>query len=180
MGAVKERGLIFLAPMVRAILAGRKTVTRRLVKDDPVRVGQILWCRETWCAPDESDPRYVVYRADVMPDDAKVEARIARTLGAQAWRPSIFMPRWASRITLEVVDVRAERLHDIRTADVFAEGAIVNPDAYRAGRQPVSSFDGATYPNARTVWVRGWDAINGKRAPWASNPWVWRIEFRRI
>ena len=79
------------------------------------------------------------------------------------------MPRWASRITLEITNIRVERLQDISEADAIAEGATasivgdnLNFLKYRAGYQTL------------------WDSINGKKAPWDSNPWVWVIEFRRL
>lgn len=180
---MRERGIPFKAEMVRAILAGRKTMTRRLYKpraqdniDDPLGPlwslpspygvpGDRLWVREAFIVGHEDghggwsvlcpsghterDGR-VFYRATFDEPDPNEH-------GAMPWRPSIHMPRWTSRLLLEVTDVRVERLQDISAADCEAEG----------GFSPVSFAD-------------AWEAINGKRAPWASNPWVWVISFSRV
>lgn len=231
---MRERPIIFSSPMIRAILDGRKTVTRRVVRlprwlaivdgdldrahpdllwgatpglhvpcadgtqqrlrnpwcwPEPVR----LWVREAW-APHPLDgcdpPERVLYRADGANYDAsRLNEGIHVTRGPRIldyvepgewmpgewmpdrWRPSIHMPRWASRIQLDVVGVRVERLHAIDDADVEAEGIGYNPAAAAA----LAAGD-----SSRKAWAAGWDAINGKRAPWASNPWVWRVEFRRV
>lgn len=85
------------------------------------------------------------------------------------WRPSIHMPRWASRITLEVISVRVERLQDISEKDARAEGV----------EAPEAEFGG--FDNPHSVAFRNlWDSINAKRAPWASNPWVRCVEFKRV
>jgi hypothetical protein len=182
-----ERGIMFKGHLVREILADRKTVTRRLnglaeinrnpdgwrvVNSDPWSVefaevnpvgrhltvrkpwreGDRLWVRETWAPTGDPAPNEAIYRAD-------------EKWSSSRWRPSIFMPRWASRITLEVVSVRVERLQEITLADIEAEGF---------GRVGALG-QGATFER----WAKGWDAINAKRGSWASNPWVWRIEFRR-
>ena len=82
------------------------------------------------------------------------------------WRPSIFMPRWASRITLRVESVRVERLNDISEADAVAEGVFsVKPDSHHS---------------AHWLFAELWDGINGKRAPAASDPWVWVVTFSRV
>jgi len=130
-----ERPILFSGPMIRAILAGRKTQTRRVAKltgagrvkeagshrnwhlADPDAVkacpygtpGDRLWVRETFC---DTGCQRAVYRADTAVENWKY----------RIWRPSIYMPRWASRITLEITDVRLERLQDISEADAAAEG----------------------------------------------------------
>lgn len=232
---MSARPIIFSGESVRAILAGRKTVTRRVVKRQPpdgavfqrcdpetfswdatthsrrlpggVTVpaqmhftetsrympGDVLWVRETWglsaaipmtvherilsdrlCA----NPAWLGYRADGE--------------GGFCWRPSIFMPRWASRLSLLVESVRVERLQEIIEEDAQAEG--VTPPR---GMSHVYAF------------ANGWDALNGRRLPkdafrstkrragriadsvtkrwpeespysWAANPWVWRIAFSRV
>ena len=185
--------------MVQAILAGRKTQTRRIGKLQGNYVGlgveivrhatkgheaiathdaypgrgtarhaiehcrfgvpgDRLWVRETFAAPWGLDYKFpggesgILYRADnpkKFPDDG-------------TWKPSIFMPRWASRITLEIVSVRVERLQDISNEDCFAEGL------------PADSTKGN-----RTWYGDLWEEINGKGS-WDANPWVWRIEFKRV
>lgn len=106
--------------------------------------------------------------------------------GEQFWRPSIFMPRWASRLTLEVTDVRVERLQDITEEDARAEGIRpfpFRPDdgfpvcyGYAVEDLKTNLFD----PTAVRAYDRLWDSINLKRAPWDSNPWVWVVSFKRI
>lgn len=159
----RERPIMFSAPMVRAILAGRKTQTRRVVRFLPPRPcpygvpGDRLWVRETWCADgldDGSAPLYH-FRAD---GDHDPEA---------TWRPSIFMPRTACRIVLDVTGVRIERVQDISEADAKAEGPELLPD-------PMQDTPRRWRDSYRTLW----DSINGKRAPWDSNPWVWVVEFK--
>lgn len=103
------------------------------------------------------------------------------------WRPSIFMPRWASRITLEVTEVRAERLQAISEDDAKAEGVTMVPFYPDDGLPLSQGFmfgkdDGASplHNSAAKAFARLWDAINADRASWASNPWVWVISFRRL
>lgn len=148
---MKEWPLLLIAPMVRARREGRKTQTRRLslswMRAQP---GDRLWVRETWA---QADGRFsgvpLVYRADG-DDQPCLDGR---------WRPSLFMPRWASRDLPTVVAVRLERLHDISEDDALAEGvkldsAVLEPRTYRWAYQ------------------RLWDQINGKKAPWKTNPLV--------
>ena len=180
-----ERPMLFSAPMVRALLAGTKTQTRRVVKarKDPDygchmapgeiagdehsarlcpygRPGDRLWVRETWatsalCRPPINDP--FIYAADLGPTGVmKWAAR---------WRPSIHMPRIASRITLEVTGVRVERLQDISRGDAMAEGC------------PFANM--AAGPDPRDWYRDLWDQINGAGA-WTANPWVWVVEFKRV
>jgi hypothetical protein len=107
----------------------------------------------------EQDRTYLVYGATSGDEQA------AR------WRPSIHMPRWASRITLEVTGVRVERLQDISEADARAEGVTLQEKSFYMGVA-------AAAPH-RFEFHRLWQQINGERAPWLSNPWVWVVEFRR-
>lgn len=187
---MKERGILFSAPMVLAILDGRKTVTRRLAKDvtldSDLRCphgvpGDRLWVRETWhpCGRMGLDVM-VEYRAD----GAEVERRwpgegdIDKAIALSKWRPSIYLPRWASRITLEIVDVRVERLHVIDEDDARREGVDNGPG--RGGRLYPSSRAARGALGHRAVFAELWDKLNANRASWASNPWVYRIEFRRV
>lgn len=196
---MRERPIIFSAPMVRAILAGTKTQTRRVVKpvgnDDgfamqdygdgwwPYRSddgespmkggneiphacpygqpGDRLWVKETW-ARDSADGA-LFYRADVGTGNEADDWQHNIDVGAPGyrWRPPIHMPRWASRITLEVTGVRVERLLDISADDAWAEGIEHSPDV-----NPVHQY------------IELWESINGQGS-WNANPWVWVIEFRR-
>ena len=85
------------------------------------------------------------------------------------WRPSIFMHRWASRITREITDIRVERLQNISREDITAEGC-----PWQRGDGPWDDVD-----NARRWFSDLWDSINGKKYPWDSNPWVWVISFKK-
>lgn len=183
---MRERPIIFSAPMVRALIAGTKTVTRRIVKPSVAAIanegivgdrlcpygvkGDRLWVRETHAfGPTVDDPDdwrdnpddwAVFYRADGDERPWKTSYEEEAEEIAPPWRPSIFMPRWASRITLEVVSVRVERLHSIDDADALREGV-----------------HGGSLTSDAEAFAHLWDEINGDRAPWSSNPWVWRVEF---
>lgn len=235
---MRENGILFSAPMVRAILAGAKTQTRRVVGlsdlrrsetpgydwtwrgQAPIRSvaqqqrhpggcwqdvsderllalcphgapGDRLWLRETWglhsyfdetcwhrgSIADETDasllPRWkLAYRADWGQG------------GEQFWRPSIHMPRWASRITLEITSVRVERLTAISEEDARAEGVERCQPWDESDRREADRGHGYEPPleSYRSAFERLWDAINGKRAgcAWADDPWVWAIGFRRV
>ena len=201
---MKEHPILFSAPMVRAILEGRKTQTRRVVAhpglanlsyvvdcgdgwwgdeegDFQARCpygepGDRLWVRETWAETDHSDGTPVVsYRAGgciaVGRDGIRGPVCLLSTIAwdetphVDQWRPSIHMPRWASRILLEVTGVRVERLQEITVSDAICEG-----------------YDGSiTDPIDPSIrWYSAlWEQINGP-ASWEANPWVWVISFRRI
>jgi hypothetical protein len=248
---VKERGILFSAPLVRALLAGTKTQTRRLMKQQPsgpVRPwqgpqggwkwvientghgvseffaspygvpGDRLWVRETWGyrgSLSEVTRRWTA-TVDYMADGQRREIELTRAQydallakgireqkacpkitgdeGSDEWwasrnaysdwltaywkksRPSIFLPRWASRITLEVTALRAERLQSISEEDARAEGVTTEPQQGLLNGKPATLYP-ITHRQAFT-WL--WDAINGKRASWASNPFVWVVSFRRL
>ncbi len=200
MGTVTERPILFSAPMILAILDGRKTVTRRVV--NPQRdatlgpeystarfaAGDTLWVRETWrtCIDYAGERRVscLEYRADSAQRqiaDANESLWAEDHTGGrhgEKWRPSIFMRRWASRLTLEVLSVRVERLHEITEEDARAEGIEFGAEFYVG--PPYKSGAAKAYGRAREAFADLWDTINGKRASWASNPWVWRVEFRRL
>ncbi len=192
-----ERPILFSAEMVRAILDGRKTQTRWVIKPQPTGAtswlphmeasgfypnkigaeperlvckygapGDLLWVRETWARHASG----VDYAADF--------AAVSRPQ-AGPWRPSIHMPRWASRITLEVKSVRVERLQDISEDDARAEGAPADwePGVARALMQAVMPT--ACFSPHLTGFARLWNHIHGPGA-WDANPWVWAISFERV
>ncbi|EMP7085104.1 hypothetical protein REZ51_002012 [Klebsiella variicola] len=214
---MKERGMIFNGEMVRAILDGRKTQTRRIMKPQPKpsksrpgdfwfsskklesmvhvsdlapgnspiadyhlfiqehccpfgAVGDRIWVRETFSPVDDTQyggEKWVDYRAtpkfeashpagwDCAPNDAE----------ALKWRPSIHMPRWASRILLEITNVRVERLKSISDGDAIREGC--------------STTDMKSGDCVADVFARLWASIYGSDS-WKTNPWVWVIEFKRV
>ncbi len=181
--------ILFSGPMVRAILEGRKTQTRRVMKlegyeggntyenrdGDLVdvlhycpygRPGDLLWVRETWRVSIAGG--FYVYRAD--PRKEEFTKELARHDPSIHWHPSIHMPRRASRLTLRITAVRVQRLQEIADGDVAAEG--VNWASTRIGNDHGSP--------ARDAFYHAWNAINAKHAPWESNPWVWAITFERI
>ena len=181
---MKEHPIIFSGESVRAILDGRKTQTRRVVKPQPTEMGygaplwskgdhsiggkielakwcpygqpgDRLWVRETWT--DEYGD--LCYRAD-----GEISAGKGDGPGWSAgWKSPFHMRREDSRITLEIVNVRVERLQEISEADTLAEG-VYPPDNPKDWKANFGVF---------------WNTINAKRAPWATNPWVWVLEFKR-
>jgi hypothetical protein len=219
-----EKPILFSGEMVKAIQAGRKTVTRRVCDPQPalidglwhvlypwgegghgiyeteaelrkeydrlllrrgIQAGDRLWVREAWAPCDDiadgverAEPVCIWYAADktALRWEAGADGKPEPVkLDTFAWRepkrlkPSIHMPRFASRITLEVVSVRAERLQEITETDAQAEGVTL-PETWAPGKDP-------TY---RHHFAALWDSINGKKAPWSANPWIWRVEFRRV
>lgn len=145
----------------------------------PFWPGMRLWVKETWW-PRTGDKRRseVLYRAT---DEAKMLPN------SVAWKSSLFMPRWASRITLEVTEVRIERLQAITEKDARAEGVsegTIPADDHgptRAG-YVLGPDDGncILYPTAREAFANGWDGINGEKAPWKSDPFVMAVSFARV
>lgn len=216
---MKERGVLFNAPMVRALLDGSKTQTRRAIKlphmnplgkwepstfggpdGGRTRAGETvplqgsiwhtrtgdclgcqhgvpgdrLWVRETWMADppiDDSWPstQFAGCRPrdhSLIPEDYRKPEhclyRATETADLHGWTPGIHMFRWASRITLELTGVRAERLQDISEADAIAEGI---------------THSTLNDPRVEYRWL--WESINGPGS-WDTNPWVWVIEFKRV
>ncbi|HHT0061530.1 TPA: hypothetical protein ACTXAJ_004420 [Raoultella planticola] len=198
---MKERGMIFNADMVRAILDGRKTQTRRIMKPQPEPcprgghwwpsnvfktmlhvedemqngkggwgglvgdacpfgdVGDRIWVREAF-ASGLSTKSTLAYRATHKRED--LEDGFYDTI---KWTPSIHMPRWASRILLEITDVRVERLKSISDGDAIREGC--------------SIADMKSGDCVADVFARLWASIYGAES-WSANPWVWVIEFKRV
>ena len=222
----KEKPILFSCPMVRAILEGCKTQTRRLIKpaksqdwltaevlgevvqmvdrgdgwwamsvDDrqpgphgtcpghigsvraPYQVGDILWVRETM--------KRGVVGWEYAADGSLVRLDLEHQTEMLAWAHhkkqdhcvSIHMPRWASRITLEVTEVRAQRLNDISEEDAKAEGC--QPWQYDPMQPMTTGEMGAAAPY-RGGYACLWDEINEERATWKSNPWVWAYTFKRL
>lgn len=202
---MEERPILFNGEMVRAILGGRKTMTRRVAtkikvpkawtmqngidsfwsinpcwRETPGELcpygqpGDRLWVRETFCDRNNNGEQIKpLYRADGQEyedgDGWHFEPK---------WKPSIFMPRMYSRITLEITNVRVERLQKINNTDALAEGT---PGAWVEN----SEYPGGYSENQNKAHVfffrQLWDSINAKRGySWKSNPWVWVVEFERI
>lgn len=186
---MKERGMIFNGEMVRAILDGRKTQTRRIIKPQPVmyepgqsihvsdmindalrcpfgQVGNRIWVRETWAEAGAGAPDLKLYRANY-PEHVPTHYENVPPVDEIRWTPSIHMPRWASRLTLEITGVRIERLASISDDDAGKEGYPANPAPYGGNMD-------------KWLWFRGlWDSIYPDQS-FKHNPWVWVIEFKRI
>jgi hypothetical protein len=199
---MKERPIIFRGEMVKAILEGRKTQTRRPIKPQPViahdgkwdlyirgiwvgaiaeknnlilnicpygQPGDRLWVKETWCPLERCDwvgnkkEQNINYRAMA----TSYSESMRKEMG-YIWRSPIFIPRWASRISLEIVNVRPERLTDITVESAKAEG--ITPAGVEGdGRRWRGGF--------RDLW----DSIYSKKnLGWNINPWCWCITFKRI
>jgi hypothetical protein len=188
-----ERPILFSAPMVRALLDGSKTQTRRVAKEFAGREdlsailrrfpnqsccrygipGDRLYVREHWRStgdggrcddmpPRDLQPHELWYEADgVAPADQCVGKA----------RRAFHMPKWGSRITLEITDVRVERLQDISTADAIAEGVSVHPDHH--------AKPGTSIYSPVQAYRDLWEQLNGAGS-WDANPWVWVVEFRRL
>lgn len=173
--------ILFSTEMVKALLEGRKTMTRRVVKPQPsssaefcrydaigqplftdntcvsvkYKVGDVLWCRETFCEDSTNGvDMFYVHKA----------GNENYPMGSCPWRPLIFMPKQACRIFLEITEVRVERVQDISDIDVFDEGITLGDSPYD---QPLPAF--------MALWIN----INGPES-WQSNPWVWIVSFKRI
>jgi hypothetical protein len=211
---IKERPILFSAEMVRAVLAGRKTQTRRVIKNRPLIEadfsddfiknpdnyvagdcpcgvpGDRLWVRETHAINPKLPAsmqtagtaldRHVRYRAD----------------GGEpwnSWRPSIYMPRWASRILLEVTDVRVERVQEISEADAVAEGVAEWSDAMLSSERGLDRWCRRAVANAmregrdrpgsagmRDAFSLLWDSVSKPGQQWSDNPWVWAVTFKIV
>lgn len=205
----RESPILFSAPMVRALLDGRKTQTRRAVKGKAAEAlavaysptfcgarvlnysceeviarcpygapGDRLWVRETFRLPAEYD--------DVKPTLVRGDAPVwfeattdqQRPEGWGKTRPAIHMPRWVSRLTLEITEVRCERLHDISEADARAEGAAFH-DGRGIGHSGWRHDLKDVHVDARSSFARLWGEINGPGS-WSANPWVWAVSFKTV
>ena len=194
-----DKGIIFSGPMVRAIIEGRKNQTRRVIKPQPHYVGDgvpygdaelrlppcpyhivsRLYVKETW-SQDHAKfyPNFsIVYRADGYPSDTDIKQWKTdedKHTRAFRWRSSMFMPRWASRITLEVADVRVQRVQDISEEDARAEGAAGYLHQYQY--RPGEPNGGGPWP-VREEYASVFESINGPGS-WGQNPWVWAYTFK--
>lgn len=190
-----DRPILFSGPMVRALLEGRKTQTRRVLRvpapfdhsDDisvetatgfikpQFRRGDRLWVREAHSLVPATAYRGSVGTGTIVqtihPTDGYSAAVMREGFdrsGTPRWRPSIHMPRWASRLTLTVTDVRVQRLQDIRDADCRAEGC-------SGGHDSIPGYGFSATPGEHFRWL--WDSLNTDRALWDSNPWICAVSF---
>lgn len=196
----KERPILFSTPMVQAILEGKKTMTRRIMKPQPIKldsvnydwnglwftdknhcgrvlrnkcpygeVGDILWVRETWKY--EESTKYTDVCSDgVFYYKADKDSHIIR-----GWKPSIFMPKEACRIRLEITNIMVERLNDISEEDAINEGV----EKWLDGNYKAYGKNAGKYERAKDSFRSLWQSINGEQS-WEANPWVWIIEFKQI
>lgn len=224
---VKEYPILFTSDMVRAILDGRKTQTRRVMKPQPEkddsgfwryagagwsrddfvpvapghpleascpygRPGSELWVRETFALREPCDNKAP---SECMEDEAvwfKADNNELTGNAAGRWRPSIHMPRWASRVQLTVTDIRVERVQGISIDDVWAEGVQIPTNNGNAVISLTDKYTIATYMEGtvseweqddffRAHFAKLWDELNADRDQgqfaWESNPWVWVIDF---
>lgn len=200
---MSARPILFSGSMVRALLDGSKTQTRRIAKltagghvKEPRgqrrwhpgcdgapqacpygQPGDLLWVRETWAHDAESVEACRSAYEDILGGLSYGPYYHATETGRDSlrWRPSIHMPRWASRITLRIINVRVERLQAISEADARAEGA--RPLDVATGRETLdpNSRQGSYTAHYRHIW----ETINGSDS-WDANPWVWVVEFKRV
>jgi len=187
---MKVRPILFSSQMVRALLNGRKTQTRRILKGstefkgpyNPAyieahkhskgwaeicpygKLGDLLWVRETWAKNLGSNGGAVYYADYESASFHRYELPSGKLLdGCDRWKPSIHMPRRISRLTLEITETRMQRLQDISREDALAEG--------------VTGGEGPGYDSARYSYQHLWLGINGPGS-WDANPWVWVLTFR--
>jgi hypothetical protein len=186
---MKERPIIFSGEMVKAILEGRKTQTRRVIKPQPKgkynmtlnsraqfiewgnkayyplcpygSVGDRLWVREVWR---EAYTKYIGSNGIIYKADKEKSLGMAEYC-AYKWKSPIHMPRWASRITLEITDIRVERLQEISEVSAYKEGVNYNP--YTEGISVM-------------LFQSLWNSLAKKGFKWEDDPWVWVLEFERI
>lgn len=220
---MKEHPMLFNQPMVRAILGGSKTQTRRVVKpqpfiDDkghicqgewcfgmngdgspalwnlircksPYKVGDQLWVRETFRQFQSHNECGCSEAPCECPSHGSVIYRATQDMrDGEKWKPSIHMPRWASRITLEITNVRVERLNDISESNAIAEGVatqrVSESDFRYIDYRSINECEKLgmwpeTFGTAKQSYMSLWESINGPGSS-SANPWVWVIEFERV
>lgn len=223
---VKERPIIFSGEMVKAILDGKKTMTRRVIKSDisaydhghiikqssdksregsacffnkPVgcmvtssklvkcpygKIGDHLWVRETHHVVGGTADYEIEEIKQGLQDIKNFVSYKADGYGNPCdggWTSPMFMPRWTSRILLEITDIRVERLNDISEADAVKEGLRILPASGRYVVNPGDQHFGGASHDAVEVFSWLWDSLNTKKGyPWSSNPWVWVVEFKVV
>ena len=198
MSKPKAKPIPFQPEMVRAINEGHKTQTRRIMKPQPVlkngvyrwkprgmdinvehinaamspygKIGDLLWVKETWMSVLMADWAFIHYKSGDYEKPINID-QFDTVNTARGWRSPRFMPRWASRLTLEVVGIRVEQVQDISEADAKAEGCDGNCPV---GHIPTYEAGPFSYHYAQ-LWV----SINGSGS-WDANPWVWVIEFKKV
>lgn len=226
---MKARPILMSAPMVRALLDGRKSQTRRVIgsvygrqveylkdegpvefsrhfndpmawgfrnlddgADAPLGVwadlcpygvkGDLLWVRESWAYVGTCDPGYLTYKATYphcLPTDVQNVPEDIKKAGYR-WTPSIHMPRKHSRLTLEIISARAERLNEISETDAIAEGCrpFFDKDSPETLYGPNGDgIEMAPLKGPVDAYMQLWESINGTGS-WENNPWVWAIEFK--
>jgi hypothetical protein len=183
------RPMLFSTPMVRALLDGRKTQTRRIVKDvllqkykdtddddflkvsmldsQKPKIGEIIWVRETFSQKEDR----LIYRSQVcskydLPDGFK-------------WKPSLFMPKSICRLFLEITNIRLERLYDISETDAIAEGIMPEMSDFTFQMYENYNKEGYRYVNAKDSYKSLWILINGQKS-WDENPYVWVYDFKLV
>ena len=187
-----QRGIVFSKPMVLALLAGIKTQTRRKLKHQPTspsdlpsptacpygQAGDRLWVREAWRTLKEYDAR----QPGELPRDSPLRYEADHHCNHSELEPGklrqgILMPRWASRIELEITHVRLQRLQDISESDVIAEGIQAVLDDTREEDMLADEEDEDVLGPA-DLYRAVWQSLHGP-ASWESNPWIWVVEFER-
>lgn len=204
---VLEKPIIFSAEMVQAILEGRKTQTRRVAKGTfrkfeggysfngkGLRLtkeffcpygqpGDRLWVKEKVVVDRFGFPSVPLWAAKYNGGEIRFHtpAEVHKTDPVGVYSPR-FMPRWAARLFLEIVEVRVEKLQDISNDDAVAEGVEFDEEHGNGWKEygPGAWPGVAAWVEAKDSFMNLWQVINGKRAPWASNPWVWVIEFKVV
>ncbi len=184
---MKERPILMQTDNVRAILEGRKTQTRRVIgipfDEKPIYTSQVKWPDlgnfevhtkdksfsgySYKCPYGQVGDRLWVRESFLIDHYEKLFYKAGKVFHPEfyKWKSSIFMPRWASRITLEITEIRVERLQEISREDCIKEG--IERHLY----MPAGEYE-------RQNFAFLWDSINGKKYPWESNPWVWVVAFR--
>lgn len=211
---MKEKPILFNTEMVKAVLEGRKTQTRRVIKnacdiiqdwDDKDKsygpyfedkygdhhktvevcpygqIGDKLWVRETFThyrgfGEDVKPGAPIIYKADK--DNcgqypAIVDGKDCLVSQKMLWNASIFMPKSACRIWMEITDIRVERVRDITPEEITKEGVVSDITNPAMGKRHLNRL--------KILWTNLWNSINEKRGySWESNPWVWVVEFKRV